>query len=139
MIKWQWMTSKVKTWSRVAQIVIVSVNVILNLSLKKGIKPFVFTFSEGCNWKNWKEPKGVKWEALQDHPTKEVTNKQFGFSVFNSIKSSRKDLNFGKMCHSSSSILHLESKNCFNQKFSAIWTVSSRTFHSLFLSYSVEF
>ena len=30
------MTSKVKTWSRVAQIVIVSVNVILNLSLKKG-------------------------------------------------------------------------------------------------------
>ena len=34
--KWQWMISKVKTWSRVVQIVIVSVNVILNLSLKKG-------------------------------------------------------------------------------------------------------
>lgn len=30
------MISKVKTWSRVVQIVIVSVNVILNLSLKKG-------------------------------------------------------------------------------------------------------
>lgn len=40
------MISKVKTWSRVAQIVyvIVSVNVILNLSLKKLGKPFVFTF-----------------------------------------------------------------------------------------------
>ena len=30
------MINKVKTWSRVVQIVIVSVNVILNLSLKKG-------------------------------------------------------------------------------------------------------
>ena len=58
---------------------------------------------------------------------------------FKQHKKKLKDLNFGKTGHSSSSILHLKSKVCFNQKFSAIWTVSSRTIHSIFLPYSVEF